>query len=150
MEITMHLSLGLTHIVTGDHLVKPLDQLALQHRKVYHLLKTFLDQVYVVHPLEYIDSTIVLCTNQYYHSNNKMKQSLIHIIIVTYIWHAQVYTMKERCMYLLFKSKIFIVKMFCVLISSKYELYEVFYTEIFQIYGIEIIQCETVNHAFFY
>ena len=32
----------------------------------------------------------------------------------------------------------------CVLISFKYELYEVFYTEIFQIYGIKV--CCALNN----
>ena len=37
------------------------------------LPKTFSDQLYVVHPPEYINSAIVLYTNQYYHSSYKTK-----------------------------------------------------------------------------
>ena len=58
-------------LMHGDHLVETLDWLALKHGNVYHLLKTLFDQV--VHPSEYIHSTIVLYTNQYYHSSNKAK-----------------------------------------------------------------------------
>ena len=54
----MHLTLGLTHIVNGGHLVQPLDWLALQHGKLFCSLKALLDQV--VHPLEYFHSIIVL------------------------------------------------------------------------------------------
>ena len=44
----MHLSLGLMHVMNSGCLIEPLDWLALQHEKVYRLLKTLLAQV--VHP----------------------------------------------------------------------------------------------------
>ena len=50
-------------VVNGDHLVETVD----------HLLKTLFDQV--VYPSEYIHSAIILYTNQYYHSSNKMKRT---------------------------------------------------------------------------
>ena len=43
MEITMYLTLGLTRVVNGGHLVEPLDWLALWHRKVFPLVKALLD-----------------------------------------------------------------------------------------------------------
>ena len=64
----MCLTLGLMCVVNGSPLVKLLNWVVLQHRKVFRSLKTLLDQV--VHPLEYFHSTIVLYTYQYY---NKMK-----------------------------------------------------------------------------
>ena len=47
----MRLTLGLAHVVNGGRLVEPLDWLALQHGKVYCLLKALLAQV--VYPLKY-------------------------------------------------------------------------------------------------
>ena len=74
-------------------------------QKVYHLLKTLFDQV--VHPSEYMHSTIILYTNQVIKQSTRL--SLVYVI-VTYIWRAWVCTMQERCMYKLLESKIFIVK----------------------------------------
>ena len=65
--------------------------------------------------------------------------SLIYVI-VTYVHLACTSVHYERKMHVLiigkqnFRSK----KISCVLISLKYELYEVFYTEIFQIYNISM------------
>ena len=93
------ITIRLTGIVNGGHLVKPLDWLALLHRKVYRLLKTLLNQV--VHLLEYIHSVIVLYTYQY---NQVIKEStrlsLVHVI-VTYIWHARMPVRYERKMHVL-------------------------------------------------
>ena len=89
----------LTGVVIGNSLFETLDWLALQHAKVYCLLKTLLAEV--VHTLKYFYKaiTIVLYTYQY---NQLIKRntnlSLVHII-VTYIWLERVCSMKERCMY---------------------------------------------------
>ena len=75
-------------------------------------------------------------------SSNKMKctfEPRIHII-VTYIWHVQVSVRFERKMDALIiqKQNHHSKKFLCVLILLKYELYEVFYTEIFHIYNIYV------------
>ena len=96
MEITMRLM----DVVNGSCLVEPLDWLALLHRKVYHLLKTLLDQV--VHFSEYFHRVIVLYTYQYYQVIKQSTHlSLVHII-VTYIWHAQVPVYHKRNIHVLF------------------------------------------------
>ena len=94
-EITMCLMC----VVNGDHLVKTLERLALYHGKVYHLLKTFFDQV--VHPSEYIHSTIILYTNQYYHSSNKIKHTFEPPIRYCHILLACMSVHYERKMHVL-------------------------------------------------
>ena len=120
MEITMHLTLGLTHIVNGSCLVQPLDWLALQHRKVFHSLKALLDQV--VHPLEYFHSIIVLYAYQYY---NEMKYTFKPYTCYCHIHLACMSVHCERKMHCTNYLKIFfIVKILCVLILLKYEPYK--------------------------
>ena len=64
MEITIHL----THVVNGGRLVGPFEWLALQHGKVYRLLKTLLNEAFPQHHCP-VHLTVSLL------SSNKMKHT---------------------------------------------------------------------------
>ena len=117
----------LMSVVNGGHLVKPFDWLSLQCGKVYHLLKTLLAQV--VHLSKYFHSAIVLYTYQY---SQLIKRST-RLSLNTLLSH------NLACMSVHYERKMHVLiirKLNChILISLKYELYKIFYTKIFQIYG---------------
>ena len=121
----------LTHVVNDGCLVEPLDWLALQHGMVYCLLKTLLAQV--VYPSKYFHwqrhRPVHLSV-----STETMKHTFKHRTRYCHIHLACTSVRYERKIHVLYNchSK----KILCALFSLKYELYEVFYTEIFQIYGI--------------